>query len=790
MLATGVVEPLQTTSHCALSSFFVVPKKGGKWRGVLNLRWVNSFIQPRHFKMEGMREMRTLVRKGDWMTSVDLQSAYWHVPVHRDYRRWLAFQTPRGAFQFAVMPFGVSCAPRVFTKLMRDVIALLREQGIRLIIYLDDMLILAASREESLRHTHIALRLLYDLGLAINTDKSALTPSRSSEFLGFLIDTRRMQLYVPAAKRRQISDEAQSLLGEAASPEAITCRMLACFLGRTQSVALSVRHAALHWHELRGCLTRTFRRAGWWEACVLLTPAARQELHWWIDHLERWNGRAVLTPAPAMTLVTDACNWGWAALADGGRLFTRGFWTPEERAWSTNARELLAIVLALRAFRESLMPRSHVVIRTDNSTAASYINRGGGRAPHLASILHSIRSLMLEMDIELRAQHIPGVLNVAGVVPGVDHDDLRHAHHPASADGRVLGPGPGLRPHAPSEVGARDLSRLGFVRARARFCAGATERIFRSWRNPTGYDKAWREFAAFAHGRGVDPEHASIDDIVDFLHLKAEGGANYGAITKARAAICQTLQLVGRTDAQADAPALARLVRAIRLERPPVARYGEDDVVDCPRLLGWARVTAAAADCPLARLRDAAIVSLMIHLHARASDLARLPWDVAHRQLEGAVCRVRYFRTKEWRPGSARQARQGALGDCTAWVTVPAWPDDPGACPVALLRRYCERIADLPRAPGADFVFLCSRPRQGCYACLTSQRVASIVLAAMRACGLPPHLRPHAIRGQSVSDALRADPQASAATLARARMDLSVQRRHYSRAAATAAEHL
>jgi hypothetical protein len=149
------------------------------------------------------------------------------------------------------MPFGVSCAPRALTKLMRDVLALLRQQCIRLVIYLDDMLVLAASKEESRRHTHAVLRLLFDLGLSNNVDKSALTPSRSSEFLDFLIDTRRMQLFIPAAKRRRISDEAQSLLDGAGTPGAVTCRSLARFLGWTQPVSSAVRHAALHWHGAR-----------------------------------------------------------------------------------------------------------------------------------------------------------------------------------------------------------------------------------------------------------------------------------------------------------------------------------------------------------------------------------------------------------------------------------------------------------------------------------------------------------------------------------------------------------
>ena len=348
MLAARGHRAAARTSQYALSNFFVVPKKGGQWRGVLNLHWVNTYIEPHHFKMEGLKDVRSLVRKGDWMTSIDLHSAFWHIPVHPDHRRWLAFETPRGIFQFAVMPFGVSCAPRIFTKLMRDVVALLRRQGVRMVIYLDDMLILASSKEESRRHTLLALRLLFELGLAINTDKSALTPSRTSEFLGFLIDTRRMHLYVPAAKRRQISDEARNLLDRTASSEPISCRELARFLGRARrwpSPCATLSCTGTHFAPASLALNHHQHWKGAWCCPLRLSRSCGGGSATWT-----WNGRALLTPRRRRRS-SRRVQLGWAAFVEGSHLFARGFWTPLERTWSTNARELRTIVLALRAFQ-------------------------------------------------------------------------------------------------------------------------------------------------------------------------------------------------------------------------------------------------------------------------------------------------------------------------------------------------------------------------------------------------------------------------------------------------------
>ncbi|KAM9308274.1 uncharacterized protein PAF06_012458 [Gastrophryne carolinensis] len=65
--------------------------------------------------------------------------------------------------EFTCLPFGLSSAPWCFTKLMKPVVALLRSRGVCLIIYLDNILIMASS----LIHLHSlwTITLLTDLGL-------------------------------------------------------------------------------------------------------------------------------------------------------------------------------------------------------------------------------------------------------------------------------------------------------------------------------------------------------------------------------------------------------------------------------------------------------------------------------------------------------------------------------------------------------------------------------------------------------------------------------------------------
>ena len=129
------------------SSLFIVPKKDGGWRTIINLKNLNRYLRVQHFKMESIYSVRDVLHRGNWMTKLDLQDTYLTVPIFHSYRRFLRFQWKAQAYQFRCLPFGLATVPRVFTKLMRPVVTCLRQQGIRLVQYLDDTLLLSAVKD-------------------------------------------------------------------------------------------------------------------------------------------------------------------------------------------------------------------------------------------------------------------------------------------------------------------------------------------------------------------------------------------------------------------------------------------------------------------------------------------------------------------------------------------------------------------------------------------------------------------------------------------------------------------
>ena len=94
---------------------------------VINLRALNQFVQVEHFKMEGLHLLPDLLQQGDWMVKMDLKDAYLKIPIHSSHQHLLQFIWEEKHFRFQCLPFGLSSAPRVFTKLLKPVVGLLRQ---------------------------------------------------------------------------------------------------------------------------------------------------------------------------------------------------------------------------------------------------------------------------------------------------------------------------------------------------------------------------------------------------------------------------------------------------------------------------------------------------------------------------------------------------------------------------------------------------------------------------------------------------------------------------------------
>lgn len=404
----AVVEiPSWETQNGFFSNVFLVPKKDGNMRPVINLKTLNQYVLTDHFKMEGLHTVRDLLRHRDWLTKIDLKDAYFTIPIATQHQRYLCFTVEDHHFQFTCLPFGLSSAPRVFTKTIKPVTTLLRELGVRMVQYLDDFLIMAASPHLAKEHTTALIYLLENLGFIVHPGKSITQPTQSLEFLGMILDTQRMELQVPGAKLKKIRTEANNLL----RAETVTARDVSRIVGKMSSMSQAIPPAPLFYRSLQRDLSRALEYGNQaYDVNCALSKESRRELQWWITHLEQWNGKSLLTRQPDVIIESDASLRGWGAVSNGVR--TGGPWSPEESQYHINCLEILAAKLAVRSFLKNKSNLS-VLILMDNTTAVAYLNHMGGTvAPLATEIAKELWMWCLQEDITLRAQHLPGKENI------------------------------------------------------------------------------------------------------------------------------------------------------------------------------------------------------------------------------------------------------------------------------------------------------------------------------------------------------------------------------------------
>ena len=127
------------------SNLFVVPKPNGDVRPILDLKALNRFLRIRSFRMESIRSVVAALQGKELLASIDIKDAYLHVPIFPGHFKFLRFALGHRHFQFVALPFGLATAPRVFTKILAPVLANLRSQGILVMAYLDDLIVIDLS---------------------------------------------------------------------------------------------------------------------------------------------------------------------------------------------------------------------------------------------------------------------------------------------------------------------------------------------------------------------------------------------------------------------------------------------------------------------------------------------------------------------------------------------------------------------------------------------------------------------------------------------------------------------
>lgn len=147
---------------------------------------------------------------------------------------------------------------------------------------------------------------------------------------------------------------------------------------------------------------------GDFDATMTISEQGKQDLVWWLNNIQT-SYSPVQHDNPRYVIYADASDIGWGAVMDNEKI--QGEWDWSSSELHINAKEMLAVFFALQLLASELC-QCTIHIKSDNTTAISYINKMGGvRSEQCSQVGFQIWDWCEKRHIWLTASHIPGQEN-------------------------------------------------------------------------------------------------------------------------------------------------------------------------------------------------------------------------------------------------------------------------------------------------------------------------------------------------------------------------------------------
>jgi hypothetical protein len=96
-----------------ISKCFLRQKPDGSYRMIIDLSNLNKHLEYAHFKMEGLKTVSELLTPGCYQGTVDIKDAYYSVPKHKDFQKYLRFEWKGKMHQFTCFQNVLAPCPRI-----------------------------------------------------------------------------------------------------------------------------------------------------------------------------------------------------------------------------------------------------------------------------------------------------------------------------------------------------------------------------------------------------------------------------------------------------------------------------------------------------------------------------------------------------------------------------------------------------------------------------------------------------------------------------------------------------
>ena len=181
LLSEGIIEPSKSPYGAPA---FLISKSNGEKRLCVDYRHLNKKIVYDSFPSPSLEHAFQVLNGAQVFSTIDLNSAFYQVPLTKESKGLTTFLVPHGAFQFKYTPFGLCVSPQALNRIIFDLFSDLTYKFVY--PYLDDLLVYSESLESHLEHLREVFSRLRSVGFTANPEKMSLCKSRV-KFLGHIL---------------------------------------------------------------------------------------------------------------------------------------------------------------------------------------------------------------------------------------------------------------------------------------------------------------------------------------------------------------------------------------------------------------------------------------------------------------------------------------------------------------------------------------------------------------------------------------------------------------------------
>ena len=404
LLEKAITHVRKPTTLGYYSRLFLVPKPMKRWRPVIDLSMLNNHLHVPTFKMETAESIRKSIRKGEWVTSIDLTGTYFHVPIHPQSQKYLRFETKRGFYNFGHSLL-VSHSPRVYSHCERGNTHSSSQEPQNPSI--SGRLASSVTNKGTMSQI---FRKFSEIG-----PRTSLAYQFSKVGIGSHTKTRFSGLSLRSSEGSDLSNPKETRSVKSSD----------CFHQKVISLDSKKAHVT-HWdisflrkNSTTGKVTHeTFPVVP--KVTLEISPVTGQkdpsnrefsESSQMVGESTESYGRWSYTSSYSQHTGIHRCLPKRLG-AHLNEIVLSGLWSNKEAQLHINVLELKAVLIALKGFQEHLQGQ-RVLICSDNSTVVSYLNKEGGtHSIEMCALIWRILAFTNSRRIQIRARHVHGSLNV------------------------------------------------------------------------------------------------------------------------------------------------------------------------------------------------------------------------------------------------------------------------------------------------------------------------------------------------------------------------------------------